>query len=266
MYRVLPQHFSEAAISRMLVLASFTPKTMQTSPDGHTLHWEYHDARGTLVRSLDIAPIYGLIEYHNYRAVDISTNGDEAVPTQAEVERLALGYLQELGGDTNQLCFSPHSGTERHHSVYDKQAKKFIQRTVMRGVMYARKLDGIRFLGAGGRGGFAMDFGRDSGIASLELDWRNVQPLKGCDPATPKDITDWIHNGKAVQAMFSDEPPAHADRLTINRITPYYLGAPGGTPQNIIWPFADVEMVASTGTNTATFHLNCPILSTNAIF
>lgn len=73
---MLPQHFSEAVIARVLAMASFTPKTMQTSQDGHPMHWEYHDARGTLVRSLAIAPIYGLIEYHNCRAVDISTNGD----------------------------------------------------------------------------------------------------------------------------------------------------------------------------------------------
>lgn len=136
----------------------------------------------------------------------------------------------------------------------------------MRGVMYARKLDGIRFFGAGGRGGFAMDFGRDSGIASLELDWRNLQPLEQFKIATPEDITGWIHNGKAVHAMYSDENPARADRLSISRITHCYLGEPSGMPQNIIWPFADVETVASTGANAATFQLNCPILSTNATF
>ena len=39
-----------------------------------------------------------------------------------------------------QFCFSSHSGTERHHRVYDIQAKKFIQRTVMRGVRHTRKI------------------------------------------------------------------------------------------------------------------------------
>ena len=35
--------------------------------------------------------------------------------------------------------------------------KQLVSFVTMRGVMYARQLDGIRFMGAGGRGGFDIE-------------------------------------------------------------------------------------------------------------
>jgi len=259
-YKVLPQQFSSAVISNILAIASFTPVTMAESADKSVMHWEYRDERKTLLRSLDISPVYGMVNYQDYRAVDTSTNGDRGVPSRKEVETLAFNYLQAFGGDKNQLCVSSHSGTERNHGRFDKVTKQMVSHTVMRGVMYARQLDGIRFLGAGGRGGFAMDFARDGKISLLQLDWRNIRPYRRYPTLTPDEILAQIKAGKAVHDMYSDESPQKPDTLTVTKITPYYLSAPSGAPEDFILAYGDVEIRATVNaTNEVMFHLNCPI-------
>jgi hypothetical protein len=168
-----------------------------------------------------------------------------------------------LGGDTNELSPKHRSGTERRQRRFDKKTRKYADEFVtMRGVMYARQIDGIRFLGAGGRGGFAIDFGHGTNIASLELDWRRLEPYRRYRTLSRDEITKEIMAGKAVISTENGELPENPNRLTIAQITPYYMSETGGKPEDFVFPIANVEIRAEmAGSNTATFYLGCPIIS-----
>lgn len=102
-YRVLPQTFSKETVSNLLTVSGFTWKTMQESADKKTMSWRhYENNKARLVRSLDLAPTYGYISYHDYQAVG-TTNAGGGVPSREEVEKMAFEWIEKLGGDTNQI-------------------------------------------------------------------------------------------------------------------------------------------------------------------
>jgi hypothetical protein len=265
-YKVVPQQLSEEIFSNLLTLGSFTTKTMKLSADKKTMSWRRYEGEGARLNySLDIAPVYGFIEYHDYVVTRNWTNTPHGVPSRQEVEKLALDYLQRLGGDTNQLSFRRHSGTEGTRSRYDKTAKKYTGESVYkRGTMYARQIDGIRFAGEGWRG-LAIDFSNDAKISSLELNWRNLQPLERRRTATKGELLSWIRDGRGVIPLTQNanlDELAQAKKLTVTGITPYYLSTTAGTPQGLMYPFAELDMVADlAGTNTLAFQIDCPILT-----
>jgi hypothetical protein len=261
-YKVLPQQFSKEWLSNVLALANFTKTPTQASADPKTMSWRYEE-RGALVRSLNLAPLYGYVNYHNYQVTGFNTNAPIGVPDRDEVDRLAMRYLQELGGETNELYFQHRAGTERKQRRFDKKTGKYSQEFVtMRGVMYSRQLDGIRFVGAGGRGGFAIDFGEGAKIASLELDWRRFQPYRRYSTLSRDDIVKEIMNGKAVISAENGEIPENPSKLNISKITPLYMSQTSGNPEDFIFPFANIEIVAvTTGTNATTFYIDCPLIS-----
>jgi hypothetical protein len=265
-YKVLPQQFSSYIFSNVLAIAGFTTKTMKLSPDKKTMSWQ-HIENGGPVRTLEMAPAYGYIHYEDYQAVKGWGGTLQGVPARADIDTLAMDYLKRLGGDTNQVCLRQRSATERRQSRFDKKLGKYGEPAVtMRGAMYARQLDGIRFLGAGGRGGFEIDFGNDAKVSSLHFDWRRLQAYKRYQTLTPDKILSQVLASKAVISDENGEIPSSPTKLTITKITPYYMSQLSGTPEELIYPFASLDVVAQIGgTNTATFYLDCPILSTNEI-
>jgi hypothetical protein len=261
-YKVLPQQFSREAFSNVLAVAGFTTKTMRLSGDKATMSWK-HEEDGKLVRVLDIAPVYGVVDYKDYRAVRGWGESPQGVPARSDLDRLAMDYLLRCGGETNEIAFSQRSMTERKQSRFNKKAGTYGEPVItMRGVMYSRQLDGIRFLGAGGRGGFEIDFGNDARIASLHLDWRNLQPYRRYRTLTRSEILNNVVAGHAVISGEHGDMPTNPSRLTITRIMPYYMSKPSGVPEQFVFPFASLDVVADMGnTNTNVFYLDCPILS-----
>ncbi len=260
-YKVLPQKFPKQWLSNVLVLTKFAG-TPEASGDSNRLSWRYKE-HGTLERSLDVAPVYGYIDFHDYKVTAVSTNLPVGVPNREEVDALALRCFQRLGGDTNELCLKHRSGTERRQRRIDRKTRKYADEFVtMRGVMYARQIAGIRFVGAGGRGGFAVDFGPGTNIASLELDWRRLEPYQSYRTLNRDDIVKAIMVGKAVISTENGEMPENPIRLTISQVTPYYMSEISGKPEGFVFPIANIEMRAEmAGSNTATFYLDCPIIS-----
>ena len=265
-YEVIHQQFSKEMFSNVLAMAGFTSKTMRLSTDKKTMSWK-HEENGRLVRVLDIAPVYGSIEYKDYRAVQGWGESPQGVPARADVDRMAMDYLQRLGGNTNEIFFNHRSLTERKQSHFDKKAGKYGEAAVtMRGGMYARQLDGIRFLGVGGRGGFEIDFGNNAKVASLHLDWRNLKPYRRYRTLTRDEILSNVVTGCAVISSEHGDIPTSPSKLTISKITPYYMSETSGVPEQFVFPFVSLDMVAQTGnTNTDTFYLDCPILSEQTV-
>ncbi|MGO8764187.1 MAG: hypothetical protein ACLQSR_03515 [Limisphaerales bacterium] len=273
-YRAIPRQFSNEIISNMLQIASFEPVTMELSVDKKTMSWRHYGNDGKmLLRSLDISPAYGYISHHNYQTIETSTNQAQAVPTFEQVEALALDYLQRLGGDTNELFTRSSSRTDEHRTLYDKKPWKgghvIAEDFTMRGVMFTRQVDGIRFVGEGGRGGFSIEFGSHAAISHLELVWRNLRPDKQYATASPDEIIAMIKTGKAVVPLMQDadlDEVPQVKALTITGITPYFWGEIGGAPQDFVYPFAELQVVGKINeTNTISFVLQCPILSTNTV-
>lgn len=264
-YRVVPEQFSKEIIARTLEIADFKPVTMKLSPDKRTMQWRARDENGTLIRSLDITPTAGWITYVNTKTEAPSTKAAEGVPTYDEVDKLAMDYLRQFGGDTNQLALRPCSRTNRGRSTYKKRDGDLIGEDVTeRGAMYARQIDGIRVNGTGGRGGLWMDFGNHAKVARLDLNWRTLQPLQRYRTASTKEIVALIKSGKAVLPQQDVDPNAisQAKKFTITKITPYYWGEGGGAPQDEVHPFAELAVVGDLeGTNKITFDIFCPILT-----
>ena len=93
-YRVVPRQFSNESISNFLKIVSFKPATMKVSPDKQTMSWQGNSENGTLVRSLDIMPSSGCINYFNTAvALDDPKHPVTGVPSYEEVETLAAHYL-----------------------------------------------------------------------------------------------------------------------------------------------------------------------------
>lgn len=266
-YKVVPKPFSNEVISNVVALAGISLRDLKPSSDKKTLHWRNKGI--PLTRGLTISPLTGWLEYGNSAAIapHSISNYPVGVPTYEEVERLALKYLILLGGDTNQLSFKPQSRTDERRSRWSKSGELLMDEEVtMRGIMLARQLDGIRFNGPCGRGGISLDFGDNAQLYQLMLNWRNVEPYRQYQTATPEQILAWIKEGKAFDAGldFSDEesaPVGGVKEITITQITPYYWGEPGGSPQEFCIPFAELKAVAHWGdTNTTVFTLHCPII------
>jgi hypothetical protein len=56
-----------------------------------------------------------------------------------------------------------------------------------------------------------------------------------------------------------------AARLTITDVRLYYFDRPGMEQLDFTYPYAELQIAAESGqTNTNTFYLLCPILSTNS--
>lgn len=263
-YKVVPKQFSKEIIARMLKIADFKPFSMKLLPDKRTMQWRARDENGTLIRSLEINPTAGWITYFNSKAEAPSTKAAEGVPSYEEVDKLAMDYLRQLGGDTNQLALSPRSRMSGGRSSYKKQGGDLIrEETTMRGTMYARQIDGIRICSAGGRGGLMIDFGNHAKVGRLDLNWRTLQPGQRYRTASAKEIVALIKGGKAVLPEQNVDLNAlsQARKFTITKVTPYYWGELGGESQDEVYPFAELEVKADfADANSITFTLFCPIL------
>lgn len=271
-YKTERQAFSDEAISNLLAFASFKKTGVQISADKKTLHWEARNEQDALIRSLDITPSVGWINYFNSDAQEQSTNAARGVPQVEQVKILAAQCLQKLGGDTNQLSFHPASGTEEHRTLYDKKPWKgghiILDDYTMRGIMLTRQIDGVRFNGASGRGGIAVDFGTDGRIAKLQLVWQKLAQWKTFPIATPDEIIAMIKNGRGVLPSEQSAdlgPLPGAVKITIKAISPRYWGETGGQRQDFVYPFAIIDAEARLdGTNTLPFTVECPIISPNS--
>ncbi len=130
-----------------------------------------------------------------------------------------------------------------------------------RGIMLCRQIDGIELSDS-----FLIEFGNDSAVATLKMNWRSLKPYQRYKTARPNEITDWIKAGRAVvfpDVNGDDSVPVQAKKFTITKATPVYLSR---NAQGFVFPSVDLEVVADIGsTNATTFYLNCPILSTNTI-
>jgi hypothetical protein len=264
-YKVLPQTLSKTVMAKAMEIAGFTPLKMKMSADKKTMQWQFRDAKETLQRGLEICPARGWISLFNYQTEQTGSIQSVGVPTFDRVDELALQYLKQLGGDTNQLSFHPRYCTDKKRSVYvRKNGQELFDDVTMRGCMYSRELDGISFIGKSTCGGLWVEFGNHEKVARLNLLWRNLQPDKKYRLASFKQMTKFIQNGMATcpEQNFDPQSIASAKRITVTGVILHYSGETGDLDSSVAIPFAElytkVTLEDSTSADCALF---CPVLA-----
>lgn len=258
-YKIAPQSFSETAISNALALGSFRASSVLHSPDKKAVGWRDR-GREDSTRGLEIVSALGKMKYFDHQAEKAEYPAKD-VPSFEEVDRLAMRYLQNLGGDTNQIVFKPvlRSFNEETH-INTTNGHELVKFVYTRGASYVRQINGIPFCGNSGRGGFSIEFGNHAKVSNFELSWRKLQPYKQYKTLSQQEIIDCIKKGQSVINDI-EGVSKKAKKLTITGIFPRYQGEVSDKPQEFAFPYASIQVVADLGgTNTANFVLECPIL------
>ncbi|EEF63391.1 hypothetical protein [Pedosphaera parvula] len=148
-----------------------------------------------MTRFLKLISGPGVISYCNGRAEGTPVHG---VLTFEEADRLAVDYVRQLGGDTNQLVAKPRPRIEGTTTSFDKKGGRQIGQVVnVRGLIIHRQVDSIQIHG---NDGLTIQFGNDAKVSSLELNWKNLRPQNRYKTASPDTIKSWIKAGRAVNA------------------------------------------------------------------
>jgi hypothetical protein len=169
-YKVVPQAFSDAVVSNLMAIGSFTSKD-------RTNISEYIDTKDAVIffgnlegtmKHLAICPALGFVEYHDGTAKSTSQlKPIVGVPDQDETTRLGLQYLRLTGIDVSQLATKTGSSDldlhwERQTIAYvDRPSTNEIALTNGYGIFFLRRIDGINVSGIGLNGGAYMSFGNN---------------------------------------------------------------------------------------------------------
>lgn len=264
-FRVLPQTFTKEAMSRAMEIAGVKPLTMKVSADKKIMQWRFNDEKGTLQRGLEICPSRGWISLFNYQVEQQGNMPSQGVPAFERVDELALQYLKQFGGDTNQLSFHPCYRTDKKRSMYARRnGPALFDDVTMRGCMYARQVDGISFIGKSSCGGLWVEFGNHEKVGRLNLLWRKLKLDKKYRVASFKQVTKLIRAGQATlpEQDFDPQWLASAKNVTINGIILHYSGQTGDADQSIAFPFAELQAkVILEDSSSRDCILFCPILT-----
>jgi hypothetical protein len=256
-YKTIQQAFPQTVISNAMAIGSFKPINLIQSQDKSLMLFQDHRDKSEMTRFLKISPLRGWINYYNGRAEGTPIKG---VPTFEEAEILATDYLQRLGVEPNHIIPKPWPRTEKTITSFDKKGGHETNKVVsMRGVFLFRQIDGIQIVG----NSFRIEFGNDAKPFSFEFSWPALQPLRRYQSANPGEIMRWMKAGRAVDPN-PNTHPIEAKAFTIAKAILLYQGNVEGVAQDIIYPFAQIEMLADTGTNNVTFTVNCPIIDTDS--
>ncbi|HTS17699.1 MAG TPA: hypothetical protein VMP11_09010 [Verrucomicrobiae bacterium] len=275
-YKTIPQHFPDQAVSNLVALGSFTARDREKITDEDlarasaeeramatdVLAYESEDER----RNLVVCPATGYIFYIDQEVDDVHCPIED-VPSEAKAQELGLKLFAQFGFSRPEIVNKPNSSEPlafkepRNRSHFDREQGKLVKDGVYsRGVFFVREIDGVSFAGIGVAGGFYVRFASHAKVAELELVWRNLQPYKRYQVASPAQILRWIREGKAVMPGPNVEPGS-VKKLTITDISPLYMGELGEKPQEFTHPFANLGTLADTGQTNISVQLYCPILT-----
>lgn len=251
-YQTVETNFSQMALSNAMAMGAFKPINI-TSQKREAVVFEVHQDTA-LMRSLKISSTQGSIDYLKSQTDYSSVRG---VPSFEATVKLAMSYLQRFDCDTNQIIITatPMEGTVE---TYAKKNGPMVSKVVYeRGTTFYRQLDGIKERDSS----FMIYFGNDASVNSLHLNWQVLRPCQFHKTASLNEIISLIKSGRAtIYPAANGEQPIHAQAktFTITKITPIYVTR--GTKE-LVYPSADLEIIADVGTtNASMFYLNCPLV------
>jgi hypothetical protein len=252
-YKLTGRSVSSAAISNAMAMGSFRPLDKHRSDDKRVLSFQDKKDDHLATRRLNIDVINGTIQYSDSRADSFPIHD---VPSFNEAEKIALEYLERLGGNTNQIIPKPWPRTQTKTTSFDKKGgQPVVEDISMRGIFLFRQIDGIQLPGQY----FLINLSNNAKPSMFDMNWPHLEPTRKYKFATPKQIIDLIQNGKAV---FPENSATEIDskHLTITKLTVCYQNGKNGDGETIFDPFGRIEVSAeSNTTNTTVFELSCPI-------
>ncbi len=259
-YRMLPNHFSPEIISNVIALCSFTAKE-QTRSDTNWLVFETQDH----TRHLGFFFPGGSIEYQTPEIYS-PTNLIKAVPSEAELRKLAPVFLPKLGIHIPDI--DQNENGEPDIRVFDSEIMfsvnhTIITNTVYRGIRFRRNVEGLSFTGGGSGGDCEVRFGDHGKVAKISLSWRTVEPYKHYAIASPDTLTAWIRQGNAVLNMLPGDIPgvdwSAVKSLTLKKAQLCcYAGEPF-KPAEWLMPFVAFMATADFGDKTLDLEIDCPV-------
>lgn len=261
-YKVVPQEFSMAVVSNVMALCEFQWNNLRKPIDPDIEDKKlitFTDKKQQWTRYLEIAPTLGWIEYNAGQDPKTSSNG---VPSKAEMETLARNALFQLGIDRSLVC-DKHNVFETEQGKLSRDGRRLTTNIVARGISLTRLIDGIEPRNVVS---FRMIVEGNMRLTQLILNWRHLSPHEPHLVSTPNEIVHSVRSG------YAKLPPQPADlsgmdsavKLRITDVMLRYFDGKGSKSLEFSYPFAALKVLGSfEGTNTTTFFLECPILSTN---
>jgi len=271
-YKVVPQEFSEAVISNVMVLSSFSTNDRGKMPD----YFAKMDASASYFgnpwsKHLTISSLLGYIEYHDGTAQARMVSAEKGVPEpvtgvpdQEETTRLGLKILRLLGIEASQLATK--SGTcdldlhwDKGGRTYlnEKTGKQVIDEVDNFGVFFDRRVDGLNATGIGLNGGVFISFGNNAKIIDLKACWRNLKPFQLCQCPTTNEISGWIRDRKIL--LRGERSPSNVTKLIISKAAFLYDGKVGDEKMDLVFPYAVFDATAVSEHATNLVRLQCPM-------
>ncbi|HEV2393620.1 MAG TPA: hypothetical protein VG146_14805 [Verrucomicrobiae bacterium] len=279
-YKVVPQHFSAAAVSNLVALGALTLRDERRRHGGfsNTNEDPLVFCNKQQTRTLTVVPSQGWIKYHDeyapanhYNKTNHTWEPVRDLPGGKRLEDGALKFVEQFGIHRCDLVTKPSStnlltfGIKRTRTYFDRERGREVKdEEFYRGVFFVRRIAGIGFAGIGTGAGCEVCFGNDAKIADFELVWRNMQPGEQRSVASPAEIVKYVRAGGAVMTHRDSVNPRDVKKLTITEVVPFYMGATGEEIQSLVYPFAQIEAIASLGSTNLNVQLYCPILTQRA--
>jgi hypothetical protein len=269
-FKVVPGEFSTAVISNILALGGFTERDALKAPRNTRAFSKENEQR-----TLSIAPKFGVVIYSDGKAEAAIHPREpvEGLPDDAEAVRLASAILPKL--ELSGSDFMPKAdGTgpnlnvaaTRSRGYGDKATGKLIHEDVARSVSLARQLDTFEIVG-GGQQGVRVTFGNHARISSLELNWSRVKLVGSYPFASPKQIVEWIRQGRARVASLETTGARWIDvkdikQLAVLEISPRYFAGHRDEPLDTWYPYALLKAEAELSRDDKEIvWLSCPIIA-----
>ncbi len=261
-YKVVPQNFSSSVISNAMIACSFKSLNMVNVRNKKVIRFQDHKREDRVGRFLEISATSGWMQYCDMIEPTNVTASVQGVPNADECERLGLDLLLKLGIDRTQLAPGPRLGGSKGILKVLTSGEEHYVGVQTRHIAFIRQIDGFSFTGAGLGAGFWVEFGSDGRLREFELVWRNLLPYELRGVASNEQILEFIKTGRAVHS--ADVDLRTARRFTVKSLIPKYLGAPGGEPQEVVYPIASLDVQAEFSTNKLNLEIACPILAAEA--
>jgi hypothetical protein len=216
-------------------------------------------------RFVGFVPAQGWIIYHNayaYQARIAQLNG---VPDETNTVKSALALLDKIGVQTDSLATNEDDGTllalmtKQDVTGHDKVTRKPITKTLSRGVIFSRSLDGLPVLNSAGQGNVYVEFACSNQISVIDVVWKKLTCAKHEAVASRAEINQYLQDGSAFIQLGGAR--TRINNMVITDSLPFYLEGPGNIRQRLLVPFLLIEARIEFGFNSDTVTVVCPLLT-----
>ncbi|HTD66337.1 MAG TPA: hypothetical protein VK846_07395 [Candidatus Limnocylindria bacterium] len=266
-YRRVPTRFSPRVIQTCMDLGGWTMKqrtNVPGSPPNSNTNFLFFPNKDGIGR-LGVDPDKGIIDYLDEKAHASASGNAKRVPTDKEAQDLARSFLKKLDIDESNLVHHA-DGTLRMYGGRSIQGRRGVEEVITRSVYLTRQVDHIPFNGLGQNGGIWITLGDHAKISELRVVWPTLQLIERRTTATRAELEERIRQGKAilVSSETSDVILANLSsltKLTVKQITPVYRGGNGFELDEVIQPFASLDVVAHFPRTNYQAMIDCSIFS-----